>query len=154
VGLATIVSALTTKAPAGAVLALALTVVAAVMFTVGWRLAVARRYTAHRRVQIAAVVLSSAVIAAWMIRSFVLYIAPQIPARLSQRAYAVATVHAVVGAIALVLGVYVVLAALELLSPRLRFRHFKPFMRSSYALYLLGTLTGVLLYAVAYAGLG
>jgi uncharacterized membrane protein YozB (DUF420 family) len=154
VGFAAIVSTLTTKAPTGAVVALALTVVAAGMFTVGWRLAVARRYTAHRRVQIAAVVLSSAVIAAWMIRSFVLYIAPQIPARLGQRAYAVATVHAVVGVIAAVLGIYVVLAALELLPPRLRFTHFKPFMRTSYALYLLGALTGVVLYAVAYAGLG
>jgi uncharacterized membrane protein YozB (DUF420 family) len=154
VGLAAIVAALTTKAPAGAVLALALSVVAAVILTVGWRLAVARRYTAHRRVQIAGVALSTAVIAAWMIRSFVLYVAPQIPARLGQRAYAVATVHAVVGVVALVLGLYVVFTALELLPSRLRFTRFKPFMRSSYALYLLGALTGVLLYAVAYAGLG
>jgi uncharacterized membrane protein YozB (DUF420 family) len=153
-GYAAIVSALTTKAPSGAVLALVLSVVAAIMFTVGWRLAVARRYAAHRRVQTAAVVLSTAVIAAWMIRSFVLYVAPQIPARLSQRAYAVATVHAVVGVAALVLGVYVVLGAFELVPPRLRFKRFKPIMRSSYALYLLGTLTGVVLFAVAYAGLG
>jgi uncharacterized membrane protein YozB (DUF420 family) len=136
------------------VLALVLSVVAAVMFTIGWRLAVARRYTAHRRVQTAAVVLSTVAAAAWMIRSFVLYVVPAIPAKLSQRAYAVATAHAVVGVVALIFGVYVVLGARELVPSRLRFTDFKAFMRSSYALYLLGTLTGVVLFAVAYAGLG
>ncbi len=153
-GLAAIVSALTTKAPSGAVLALVVSLVAAAMLTAGWRLAVARRYTAHRVVQTAAVALSSAIIVTWMVRSFVRYVAPQIPARLSQRAYAVATVHAAVGVVALVLGLYVVLGAFKVLPARLSFTRFKPVMRSSYALYLLGALTGVVLYAVAYAGLG
>ena len=79
---------------------------------------------------------------------------PKSPARLSQRAYAVATVHAAVGVVALVLGLYVVLGAFKVLPARLSFTRFKPVMRSSYALYLLGALTGVVLYAVAYAGLG
>jgi uncharacterized membrane protein YozB (DUF420 family) len=147
-----ILATLTTKAPTGAVLALATSVLVAVALTVGWRLAVAGRYTAHRRVQTAAVALSTIVIAAWMIRSFALYVAPAIPAKLGQRAYAVATVHAAVGVAALVLGVYVVLGARKLVPGRLRFTNFKAFMRSSYALYLLGTLTGVILFVVAYGG--
>ena len=49
-----------------------------------------------------------------MIRSFVLNVLPQIPAKLGQSAYAVATVHAVVGVIGVVLGVFVVLRGNEL----------------------------------------
>jgi uncharacterized membrane protein YozB (DUF420 family) len=141
-----------TTAPLGADVSLLLTVVAAVLFTIGWRLAVHRRYEAHRWVQTTAVGLNAVVVAAWMIRSFVLYVLPVIPAKLDQRSYAVATVHALVGVIGVVLGVFVVLRGNELVPQRLRFKDYKPFMRSSYALYLLGTLTGVILFVVAYGG--
>ena len=61
-----------------------------------------------------------------------------------------ATVHACVGVVAFVLGVFVVLRASELVPRRLRFTNYKRFMRASYALYLLATLTGVVLFVVAY----
>ena len=141
-----------TTAPFGADVSLLLTVLAAVLLTIGWRLAVRGRYEAHRWVQTTAVGLDAAVVVAWMIRSFVLYVLPVIPAKLDERSYAIATVHALVGAIAVVVGVFVVLRGNELVPRRLAFKDYKPFMRSSYVLYLLGTLTGVTLFVVAYGG--
>ena len=143
---------LATTAPFGADVSLVLMVLAAVLFTIGWRLAVRRRYEAHRWVQTSAAALNAVVVAAWMIRSFVLYILPEIPARLDERSYAVSTVHAVVGVIGLALGMFVVLSASEVLPARLRFKNYKLFMRSSYALYLLATLMGVIVFVVAYGG--
>ena len=134
----------------GAVVALAVTLIAAGLMTVGWRLAARRRYEAHRWVQTTAVALDVGVVAFWMIRSLVSNVLPQIPARLGQRAYAVATLHAVVGAVAIAFGVFVVLRGNELVPQRLRFARYTPYMRGAYALLLLGTLTGVTLYVVAY----
>ncbi len=138
------------KAALGAKVSLIAMVLAAVLFTIGWRLAVRKRFEAHRWVQTAAVCLNAIPVLAWMIRSFVRYIVPEIPARLGQRTYAVTTVHALVGALGLILGVFVALRGNELVPARLRFSNYKLFMRSSYALYMLATLTGVIVYVVAY----
>jgi uncharacterized membrane protein YozB (DUF420 family) len=139
-----------TKAPFGTKASLIAMVLAAVLFTIGWRLAVHKRFEAHRWVQTAAVCLNAVPVLAWMIRFFVLYVLPEIPARLGQRSYAVTTVHALVGVVGLTLGVFVDLRGNELVPARLRFRNYKLFMRSSYALYMLATLTGVIVYVVAY----
>ena len=142
--------AMTTKAPRGAAISLVLIVVAAILFTVGWRLAMRRRYEAHRWVQTVAACLNAGVVLVWMIRSFTVNVVPQIPAKLNERAYAVATTHALVGVIGLVFGMFVMLRGNELVPQRLRFKNYKPYMRGAYALYLLGTVTGVILYVVAY----
>ena len=142
-----------TKAPTGAVVSLVLILVSAVLFTIGWRLAVRRRYVAHRWVQTAAVCLNAAVVLVWMIRSLLRNVIPELPGKLGEGSYAVATVHAVVGIVGLVLGVWVVLVASELVPKALRFTDLKLFMRSAYALYMFGTLTGVVLYVVAYVNL-
>ena len=139
-----------TKAPFGTKASLIAMVLAAVLFTIGWRLAVHKRLEAHRWVQTAAVCLNAVPVLAWMIRFFVLYVVPEIPARLGQRSYAVTTVHALVGVVGLTLGVFVDLRGNELVPARLRFSNYKLFMRSSYALYMLATLTGVIVYVVAY----
>ena len=139
-----------TKAHFGADLALVLTLIAAVLFTVGWRLAVRRRYDGHRWIMTTAVLLDAVVILAWMVRSFVLYVWPKLPAGLDQRAYAVNTVHAVIGIVGLVLGVFVVLRGNELVPKALRFSNYKAYMRTSYALFMLATLAGVAVYVVAY----
>jgi uncharacterized membrane protein YozB (DUF420 family) len=129
---------------------LIISIVAAALFTVGWRLAVHKELTAHRWVQTGAACLNAVLVFAWMIRAFVLYAAPELPARLGQRSYAVTTAHAVVGAIGLVLGLYVVLSANGVLPKSLRFSNYKAFMRTSYSLYMLATLVGVGLYIVVY----
>jgi len=139
-----------TRAHLGADLALVLTLIAAVLFTVGWRLAVDHRYDTHRRVMTTAVLLNAAVVLVWMVRSFVLYVWPKLPAGLDQRAYAVNTVHAVIGVIGLVLGVFVVLRGNELVPKALRFSNYKAYMRTSYVLYMVATLAGIAVYVVAY----
>ena len=141
------------KAPLGAVASLILIVASAILFTVGWRLALLKRFEAHRWVQTAAVGLNAAVVLAWMIQSFVRYVIPAIPHKLGQDSYALTTSHAVVGAVGLVLGVFVVLRGNELVPAGMRFTNYKAFMRTAYALYMLGTLMGVFVYLSAYVGL-
>ena len=136
----------------GADISLVVSVLAAVLFTIGWRLAVGKSFGAHRWVQTAAACLNAVLVLAWMVRSFVLYILPGIPGSFGHGSYAVSTVHAVVGALGMVLGLFVVLRGNELVPRGLRFSNYKLFMRVSYALYMLGTLTGVIVYYVVYVG--
>jgi uncharacterized membrane protein YozB (DUF420 family) len=143
-GLATIV------APSTARFTLVAIIVAVVLLTVGWRLAVARRYTAHAAVQISAVVVITALAVTWMLRSLRRNVLPGIPSSLGHATYAVAATHAVVGAAAAAFGIFVVLAATKVLPPSLRFHAFRPFMRVAYGLYLLAAALGVVYYVVAY----
>ena len=86
-----------------------------------------------------------------MIRSFVLYVYPAIPSKLGHGSYAVATSHAVVGDSAWFWGCSSSCAPTR--SPcrsRLRFTNYKRVHAQLYALYMLGTATGVSLYVVAY----
>ena len=139
-----------TSAPLSANLSLAAMVLAAILLTVGAWLAVGKRYEAHRWVQTGAVCLNAVPVLAWMIRAFVRWVLPGLGANIGKTPYAVTTLHAVVGAIGVVLGVFVMLRGNELVPKRLRFTGYKPWMRASYALYVLGTLTGVITYLVVY----
>jgi uncharacterized membrane protein YozB (DUF420 family) len=132
--------------------ALVIIVLTAVLFTIGWRLARKRHFGAHRWVQTVAVILTTVVGLAWMLPSLSRNILPHIPARLGQGPYLAAVVHAVPAAIAVALGLYVVLGASKALPRSLSFTRFKPFMRASYALYMLAALTGLVLYIIAYVG--
>jgi hypothetical protein len=85
-----------------------------------------------------------------MINSFILHILPGIPAKLLQGSYGVTTVHAFVGMLGLILGIIVVLRGNELGPNALRFRNYKLVMRVSYALYMLATAIGVIVYYEAY----
>ena len=139
----------TVPPPSGARFTLFVIIFSAVALTVGWRLAVTRRYTAHAVVQTAAVVAVS-LVAVRMVASLVRNVLPEVPSHLGQATYAVDTVHAVIGAVAAVFGVYVVLAAGKMLPAALRFRAFRPFMRTAYGLYLGAAVAGVVVYVVAY----
>jgi len=140
----------TIVAPSMARLTLVAIIAAAVLLTVGWRLAVARRYRAHAAVQTTAVVVITVLAATWMVGSLFRNVLPGIPSSLRQATYAVATAHAVVGAVAALFGAFVVLAAAKVLPASLRFRAFRPFMRTAYGLYLLAAAVGVVYYLVAY----
>jgi len=129
---------------------LVLVLVTAVLFTLGWRLAVQKRYQAHRWVQTITVSLNAIVILSTMISSFMINILPGIPSKLNQGSYTVTKMHGLAGLIGLVLGVFVVLRGNELVPKGLRFANYKLFMRTSYALYSLVTLLGVVVYAVVF----
>jgi uncharacterized membrane protein YozB (DUF420 family) len=129
---------------------LVLILITAVLFTIGWQLAVRKRYEPHRWVQTSAVMLNTIVVLIAMISSFLTHILPGIPGKLNEGSYGVTTVHALVGMVGLVLGVFVVLRGNKLVPKILQFRNYKLFMRTSYALYMLATLLGVVVYIVMY----
>ena len=85
-----------------------------------------------------------------MISSFVIFILPGIPGKLGESSYGITTIHALVGLVSLVMGVYVVLGGNGLLPKRLRYNNYKRWMRTSYALYMLATLLGVVVYIIVF----
>jgi uncharacterized membrane protein YozB (DUF420 family) len=85
-----------------------------------------------------------------MVTSYIIHILPGIPAKLVQGDYAVTTLHALIGAIALVWGVFVALRGNNLVPKKLRFNNYKLFMRWAYGLYMLATLGGVILYIIVF----
>ncbi len=131
-------------------LSLVLILLSAVLFTIGWRLAVGKKFTAHRWIQTSAAILNTIVVLVVMIASFIVYILPGIPGKLLEGTYGVTTLHAFIGALGLLLGVFVVLRANGLVPERLRFKNYKLFMRTSYILYMLATLVGVIVYITVY----
>ena len=145
--------AMTAHATPNARLSLAVIVVAAVVFTIGVVLARQQRIEAHRWVQTTGVLLTAALGLTWMLSSLRHNVLPQLPGRLHESPYLWAAVHAATGIVAVAVGLYVASVGNRLLPARLSFTRFKPYMRSSYALYLLATLTGVVLYVAAYVGL-
>jgi uncharacterized membrane protein YozB (DUF420 family) len=143
-----------TRAPLHSDLSLILILLSAIMFTIGWRLAVRKKFKIHRWIQTGAAILNTLVVLIVMIASFIIYILPGIPNKLLEGTYGVTTVHAFIGALGLLLGVFVVLRAnqVKFVPKRLRFRNYKPFMRTSYVLYMLATLIGVIVYVAVYIG--
>ncbi len=122
----------------------------AILFTIGWRLAANKRYEAHRWVQTVAVALNTLGILVTMIGSFLSSILPGIPNKLLEGSYGITTVHALVGLTAMLLGVFVVLRANNLVPNSLRFKDYTRVMRISYALYMLATLGGIVVYVVVF----
>ncbi len=139
-----------TKAPMRSDITLVLILITAILFTIGWRLAVNKKYEAHRWVQTTAATLNAIVVLVAMVNVFIVYIIPGIPGKLLQGSYGATTLHGLVGAIGLVLGVFIVLRANNLVPQSLRFKNYKLFMRTSYIIYMLATLLGVVVYVMAY----
>ena len=139
-----------TRGLLGSDLTLIVMLVTAVMLTVGWRLAVARRYSAHRWVQTTAVCLGLVAVAVWMIRLFVLYVIPALPGALGKERYALTTTHAVAGAIGASLGVFIVVRANQLWVQGRSLSRYRTTMRLAYPVYLLATALGVAVYWIVY----
>jgi uncharacterized membrane protein YozB (DUF420 family) len=139
---------LNTNANFAADMTLVLMLVIAALFTFGFYLARRRKYEAHRWVQTTAVLLN-AILVLWMMilpfRDFVLRDqgGPRLPIF-----YAITVIHALIGAVAFPLGLFVMLRGNNLVPKALRFRNYKLYMRTAYALYMFATLAGVLVYLV------
>lgn len=139
---------LNTNANFAADMTLVLMLVIAALFTFGFYLARRRKYEAHRWVQTTAVLLN-AILVLWMMilpfRDFVLRDqgGPRLPIF-----YAITVIHALIGAVAFPLGLFVMLRGNNLVPRALRFRNYKLYMRTAYALYMFATLAGVLVYLV------
>jgi putative membrane protein len=139
-----------TKAPVRSDITLILIIITAILFTIGWRLALHKRYEAHRWVQTSAAILNAIVVLLAMVKVFVVYIVPGIPDKLFQGSYGATALHGLVGAIGLVLGIFIVLRANNLLPKGLQFKNYKLFMRTSYGIYMSATFLGVIVYIMAY----
>ena len=131
---------------------LVISLVVALLLTVGFLLARAGHYTAHRWVQTTAVCLNAILVGWMMILPFRDFVLPGIPGRLDERFYALTTIHGLIGFSALLFGVFVALRGNELVPSSLKFSDYKRFMRVAYGLYMLATLLGVLVYVTWFVG--
>jgi uncharacterized membrane protein len=123
-----------TSANFAADMTLVLSLLVAAALTLGFLLARRGDFRTHRVVQTVAV-LTNAVLVLWlMILPFRDFVAPGVPERLGERFIGVTTLHAAVGASALLLGVFVMLRANGLMPKPLRFPTTRV-MRISYALH-------------------
>lgn len=139
-----------TRATLRSDLTLVLILITALLFNLGFILARRKQYDAHRWVQTSAVLLNTLVVVISMVTSYIIYILPGIPAKLGEGDYAVTSLHAAVGTIGLLFGIFVALRGNELVPKNLRFKNYKPFMRWAYALYMFSTLGGVILYIIIF----
>lgn len=138
-----------TEASLGADIALVGSIIVALLFTVGAWLALRQRYEAHRWVQTAGAVINALLVLGIMIPAL-LSVDPAENVDLPPSAFLYMSGHEVVGAIALLFGLFVVLRGNNLVPERLKFRNYKPYMRWAYGLYIAATLIGIAVYLVLY----
>ena len=115
---------------------------------VGARLARKGRFQQHAWCQSVIVLLNLAVIAVMMIPSFRVHVLPRIPAKLGKAYYALATMHAALGTVTELAGLYILLSAgTNLLPQRFRITKYKAWMRTVLVLWWLVLLLGLATYA-------
>ncbi|MEI8132212.1 MAG: DUF420 domain-containing protein [Leptolinea sp.] len=131
-------------------LTLVFIILSAILLSVGVWLAIRKQYEIHRWVQTVAVILNASVILGVMIGSFRGYYLPKIATNLSDVPIAVTTVHAIIGVFGFLFGTFVMLRGNNLVPKRLRFSNYKLFMRISYVLYMIASLSGVIVYLVEF----
>ncbi len=114
----------------------------------GALLARIRKFRAHAWCQSIVVVLNAVVISLAMLPSFGHQVAPKIPAKLGKSSYAVATGHAVLGAVVECAALYILLAAGTTLMPEtLRLTRYKLWMRIVLIAWWIVILLGAATYA-------
>ncbi|NWF79774.1 MAG: hypothetical protein HXY37_06960 [Chloroflexi bacterium] len=138
-----------TAASLGADLALVGSIIVALTFSLGAWLAWRGQYRAHGLVQTGAALVNLVLVLGLMIPAL-LAVDPAENVDLPATAFVFMTGHEILGAVALLFGLFVVLRGHELVPARLRFQNYKPFMRWAYGLYLAATLIGVAVYLVLY----
>jgi uncharacterized membrane protein YozB (DUF420 family) len=138
-----------TEAPLIIDLTLLLSIAVIVAMTIGAVLAWRQRYEAHRWVQTGAVILNAVLVFTVMIGSL-LAAEPASEQQLTVADFAMMTGHEIIGAVALLFGIFVTLRGNGLVPNRLKFSNYKPYMRAAYGLYLVATIIGIGVYWVLY----
>jgi uncharacterized membrane protein YozB (DUF420 family) len=142
-----------TQAGFGADLSLLIEIAMGAALIVGTFLARSKRYSAHGACQATVLILNLAMIFSVMWPSFQSQVLPRLPKHFGKRYYAIATMHGFLGAVAELLGLYILLVAGTNIVPRAwRFRRWKLWMRIELVLWLIVFLTGIGTYAIWYAG--
>lgn len=142
-----------TGAPFSSDLNLVVQLAMGVTLLAGLVLARKRQYRVHKYCQASVMLLNLVLIGFIMAPAFVGGVAPEVPRNLGMAANAVPLVHAALGLAAELLGLFVVLvAATRIVPPRLRFRKYKVWMRTTLVLWWLVLLVGVGTYYEWYLG--
>jgi plastocyanin len=111
-----------------------------------------QRFRTHGWVQSTVVLVNLAAILGFMLPSFSRQVAPHWRITLHGGGDWIVVAHAAVGATAELLAIYVILVAgSSLLPERYRFSRYKPWMRTTLALWMLALLLGFATYRVCYA---
>lgn len=140
-----------TYASFSADLNLILQIAMGIALLVGACLARAKRFRAHAVCQSVVLILNLFLIAFVMWPSFQLQVLPVLPAKLGRLRVASAIVHGVFGAMAELLGIYILLAAgTNLFPPSWRLRRSKMWMRLELALWWIVLAVGIVTYFVWY----
>ena len=143
---------LATQAGFGADLNLLIQIAMGTALTVGGFLARRKRYRAHGACQATVLVLNLVPISLAMWPSFHLQVLPRLAKHFGRRYYAIATIHGVLGAVAELLGLYILLVAgTNVLPQAWCFRGLKLWMRVELALWLTVLVTGIGTYFIWYA---
>jgi len=136
-----------TAAPRHADAVLVLEMAMGLALLVGAVLARRKMFRPHAWCQSAVVLLNLAVILLVMVPSFQSHVGPKIPAKLGKAYYGLATVHAALGTVTEIAGLYILLAAgTNILPERFRMTRYKLWMRGVLGLWWLVLLLGLATY--------
>jgi uncharacterized membrane protein YozB (DUF420 family) len=104
-------------------------------------------YRAHALCQGSVVLLNLVLIALIMLPPFARDVVPALPRRLNQAYYLLPTLHALLGTVAQLLGLYIVIrAGTNWLPERLRFQNYKLWMRTTLVLWWSVIILGIATY--------
>ena len=140
-----------TGAPFGADLNLVVQLIMGLALIAGVLLAKRKRYTAHGICQTTVLLLNLLMIELVMWPSFQQQVKPALSKVLHKWYYEAATIHALLGIAAELLGLYIVIVAgTNLLPRRLRFKRWKLWMRTELVLWAIVLVSGVGTYCAWY----
>ncbi len=143
-----------TNANFAADMTLLLSVLVAVLFTIGFALARRGKYDTHKWVQTSGAVVNVILVLWLMLLPYRDFVVRDSGGPRPLVFYTVTTIHAVVGFFAFVFGNFVVLRGHNLVPKPLRFKRYKPYMRAAYVLYVSTTLLGVWVYVTWFVTIG
>jgi len=110
----------------------------------GWRLARQKKFVAHMYCQSSVMILNLFLIGLIMLPVFRRQVEPQIPSGLRDDYYLIAAIHAFLGTLAELFGLYIVLSAASRILPEsLRLKNYKLWMRSQLVLWWLVLFFGL-----------
>jgi uncharacterized membrane protein YozB (DUF420 family) len=137
-----------TAAPRATDLVLALETAMGVALLAGAWLARKGRFRQHAWCQSVLVLLNLAVVVLMMIPSFRVHVLPRIPDKLGRAYYALPTMHAAIGTVTELSGLYILLSAgTSVLPEKFRITKYKAWMRTVLVLWWVVLLLGFATYA-------
>jgi uncharacterized membrane protein YozB (DUF420 family) len=125
---------------------LVLSILVATLFSIGFFLARQRNYKAHRWVQTIAAATNLVLVLWMMLLPFRDFVWKDVGGPRPVIFYIVTSIHAIIGTVTLIFGVFVALRGNGLMIQPLKFKNYKVFMRTAYGLYMATTLLGILVY--------